>query len=123
MLGGAIEANVAILASLKAAGVPVHAISNFNGEKFAIARQRFPFLDAFDERIISAEVGLVKPDREIYELLIGRRGLEPSRAVFIDDSAANIRTAAALGFRTVHFAGEHVRLGDELRRLGCRRGL
>jgi 2-haloacid dehalogenase len=118
MLDGAIEANVAILGSLKQAGVPVHAISNFNREKFDISRARFPFLDAFDELIVSGDVGLVKPDAEIFELLLTRRPLDPATAVFIDDSAANIETAHRLGFATVHYSEGTTDLSAELNRLG-----
>jgi 2-haloacid dehalogenase len=118
MLGGAVEANVAVLRDLKQAGIAVHAISNFSNEKFALTRTLFPFLDDFDERIISAEVGMVKPDPEIFELLIERRSLVPARAVFIDDSAANITTAGWLGLQTIHVASEEISIRAELARLG-----
>ncbi len=118
MLDGAIDANVQLLAGLKARGVPVHAISNFSASKFADACRLFPFLDGFDERIISAEVGMVKPDREIFDLFLARRRLVPARAVFIDDSLPNIETARAVGFRTIHYRGEAVALADELQALG-----
>jgi phosphoglycolate phosphatase-like HAD superfamily hydrolase len=55
-LGGAIPATVAILKALKEAGVPVHVISNYNREKFDIARRLYRFLDAFDELIVSGDV-------------------------------------------------------------------
>lgn len=118
MLGGAIDENVALMAQLKSLGIPVHAISNFSIDKFAIARNRFPFLDSFDERIISAEVGLIKPDPAIFELLIRRRSLEPARTVFIDDSAANIATAQMLGFLPVHVHEEKHDVAAALRRYG-----
>lgn len=119
-LDGAIQPNVAVLAALKAAGVPAHAISNFSREKFDVARALFPFLDGFDELVLSADVGMVKPDRDIFDLMIDRRQLTPSRAVFIDDSAPNIRTAEAIGLRTIHFADESVAVRDRLVQLGLR---
>jgi len=72
---------------LKRKGVPIHAISNYNREKFDIARTLFPFLNDFDELVLSGDVGLVKPDAPIFELLIHRRKLDVRRTVFIDDSA------------------------------------
>jgi 2-haloacid dehalogenase len=105
-LDGAIEENVAVLADLKKAGTSVYAITNFSAEKFPIACRMFPFLTTFDDAIVSGEVKLIKPDPAIYRLLLDRHSLDPSRAVFIDDSAANIATAASLGLRTVHFAGD-----------------
>ncbi|MEZ5816526.1 MAG: HAD family phosphatase [Hyphomicrobiaceae bacterium] len=118
MLGGAIEANAALLRRLRTAGTPVHAITNFSRTKFDIARSLFPFLDDFDELVVSGDIGLVKPDPEIFELLIRRRNLAPRTAVFIDDSAPNIETARRLGFATIHFDERTTDLEAELARLG-----
>lgn len=104
MLGGPIDATFAVKAALRHNGVPVHAISNFHREKFDIARAMFPALDEFDELVISGDVGLVKPDAEIFELLIARGNLEVARTVFIDDVADNITTARRLGFQTIHYS-------------------
>ena len=117
-LGGIVPGSVAILDRLKQAGVPVHALSNYNREKFDIASELFPFLKAFDQLVLSGDVGLVKPDAEIFELLISRCGLDVSRTVFIDDTIANVATAARLGFATIHFNEETTDLGAELLRLG-----
>ncbi|HRD74536.1 MAG TPA: HAD family phosphatase [Hyphomicrobiaceae bacterium] len=118
MLGGAITPNVAILAALRRAGIPVHAITNFSREKFDETRRVFAFLDTFDECVVSGDLGLVKPEPEIFEHLVLKRGLAPARAVFIDDSAANIATAVGLGFKAVHYAEATVDLAHELQHLG-----
>jgi HAD superfamily hydrolase (TIGR01509 family) len=117
-LGGAIPGSVAIFHRLRQAGVPVHALSNYNRQKFAIACELFPFLTTFDELVLSGDVGLVKPNAEIFELLISRRGLNVGRTAFIDDTIANIATAARLGFATIHFNEKTTDLGAELLRLG-----
>jgi 2-haloacid dehalogenase len=122
LLAGPIDDSVAMFTRLKHAGVPVYAISNYNRDKFEITRGLYPFLDAFDELILSGDVGLVKPDPAIFELLIHRRGLDVRRTVFIDDSLDNIAAAAKLGFLTIHFSEAHTDLGAELRRLGMREG-
>jgi 2-haloacid dehalogenase len=118
MLDGAIAANVDVLHDLQRARIPVYAISNFSREKFEIARSLFPFLDTFDDLVLSGDVGTVKPNPAIFELLIRRRQLDPRRAIYIDDSAPNIATAADLGFATVHFIQGHTDLRAELIRLG-----
>ena len=118
LLGGPIGANTDIMEKLKRAGVPVHAISNYNREKFDIARTLYPFLNNFDELILSGDVGLVKPDAKIFELLIRRRNLEVGRTVFIDDSADNVATADQLGFATIHFKEHTTDLCAELLRSG-----
>lgn len=117
-LDGAIEANVKVLRDLQAAGVPVHAITNFSAEKFPIACEIFPFLRSFDDIVVSGAVGLIKPDPAIYRVLFERQAINPRRAVFIDDSAANIATAGRLGLHTVHFRDENVDLRVALRQLG-----
>jgi len=118
LLGGAIDANVNIMQALKRKGVPIHAISNYNREKFDIARTLFPFLNEFDELVLSGDVGLVKPDAAIFELLIRRCNLDVCRTVFIDDSADNVATADRLGFATIHFNERTTNLRAELLRLG-----
>jgi 2-haloacid dehalogenase len=118
LLGGAIPTSVAILKALKAAGVPMHAISNYNREKFDIARRLYPFLDSFDELILSGDVRMVKPDPEIFKLLIRRGDLDVRRTVFIDDAADNVATADQLGFATIHFNEATTDLRTELLRLG-----
>lgn len=102
-LGGPIDENVALLRRLKLAGRPVHALSNFATDKFALARERHDFLNAFDVAVISGHVGAVKPEARIYEILFERVGAEPKDLLFIDDSHANVRAAAALGMATIHF--------------------
>ena len=59
--------------------------------------------DAFDEIVISAEVGLAKPDPRIYQLILGRFGLNPVQAVFIDDFVENIEAAKQVGMHAIHF--------------------
>ena len=98
--------------------LPVHAISNYNREKFDIARGLYPFLDAFDELILSGDVRMVKPDPEIFKLLIRRRDLDVRRTVFIDDTAYNVATADQLGFATIHFNEATTDLRTELLSLG-----
>lgn len=59
--------------------------------------------DAFDEILISAEIGLAKPDPRIYQLALERLGINPEQAVFIDDFQVNIDAAHTLGLHTILF--------------------
>jgi putative hydrolase of the HAD superfamily len=59
--------------------------------------------DAFDEILISSELGLVKPDPRIYELALERLAVAPRQAVFIDDFIVNIDAARAVGLHTIRF--------------------
>lgn len=106
MVPGEIRGTVDLLEELKAARIPLYAITNFSNEKFAEARVRFPFLTtSFIDIVISAEERLLKPDPRIYEILLRRNGLEASRTLFIDDTMHNVEAARAVGMNAVHFAG------------------
>jgi HAD superfamily hydrolase (TIGR01509 family) len=102
-IGGPIEENVALLRRLKRAGRPVYALSNFASVKFALACQMFDFLNEFDDAVISGHVGVVKPDRRIYDVLFERAARPPSELLFIDDSLANVRASEAAGMAAIHF--------------------
>ncbi len=119
MLGGVIEDSVALLARLKDAGTRLYALTNWSQETFPIAQERYGFLSWFDGIVVSGEEGLIKPDRAIYALLCTRYGLDPSRAVFIDDSRANVEVARQFGLHGLHFTGA-AKLQDDLCRFTLR---
>lgn len=110
MLGGSIQGTVAILAELRAGGVPVYALSNWSAETFPVARERYPFLAWFDGLVISGEEGLAKPDPRLFRVILERHRLDPRSTVYVDDSAANVAVAAGLGMAALLFRGS-----DELR--------
>ena len=116
MLGGALDGTVAILGELRSLGRPLYALSNWSAETFPHARERFAFLAWFRGLVVSGEVGVKKPDPEIYEILLRRYGLDPTGTVFIDDSADNVSAARALGFEAVQFSSA-AELRSRLRRL------
>ncbi|OQY43898.1 MAG: hypothetical protein B6242_13770 [Anaerolineaceae bacterium 4572_78] len=57
----------------------------------------------FDFSVTSAEVGIMKPDPQIYHIVLERGGISAHQALFIDDSLSNIQTAKKLGMKTIHF--------------------
>ena len=59
--------------------------------------------DAFDEIVISAEAGLMKPDRRIYSLVLDRLAVRPKEALFIDDFQTNIDGARRANIKAVQF--------------------
>lgn len=114
----ALPGMIALVEELDAAGVPLFAITNFSHEFWPPFRAREAALfDRFRDILVSGEERLVKPDPAIYRLALARFGLAPADAVFVDDNAANVDAAAALGIHAVRFedaAGfraELVRLG------------
>ncbi len=67
--------------------------------------------------MFSYEVQYTKPEREIYEALLRKYGLNPTECVFIDDNRANIVAANELGMATIHFHTKS-QAEEELRSLG-----
>ncbi len=105
MLGGDIPGTVELLAELRAAGMPMYALTNWSAETFVVARERFPFLDWFDGVLVSGEERMIKPDPRFFRLLVDRFGLRPETTFFVDDSEANVEAARRLGLDAVRFIG------------------
>lgn len=59
--------------------------------------------DAFDHLVVSAEVGVKKPDLRIFQIVLESVGCSPGQAVFIDDMIENIAAAREAGLHAVHF--------------------
>ena len=100
LLPGAIDHSVRLLKALKAKGHHVVALTNFGRETLDIAGEHHPFLTLFDQRFVSAELGLAKPDPAIYQVVEEATGRAPKDLLFTDDTAANIDAAAARGWHT-----------------------
>ena len=97
MLRGQIPETVELLAALRARGHRLLALTNWSAETFPIARQRFAFLDWFEDIVVSGEVKLAKPDPRIFQLAIQRGRLDPARSLYIDDLDRNVEAAPPLG--------------------------
>lgn len=59
--------------------------------------------DAFDQMVISAETGLVKPEPPIYEKVVSDLMVKPKEAVFVDDFPENVAGAKAVGLEAIQF--------------------
>jgi 2-haloacid dehalogenase len=105
MVSGDIPGTVEVLAELRAAGVPLYALTNWSAETFAITRGRFEFLEWFDGLLVSGEERVTKPDPAIFRLLVDRFGLDPAATVFVDDAEANVAAARRLGIDAIRFTG------------------
>jgi HAD superfamily hydrolase (TIGR01509 family) len=97
-----IDASVAMLSQMKAAGVPMYVLSNMSNENAAYLRTR-EYFSLFDDVVISAEEKLIKPDPALFELVLKRYRLNAEEVYFIDDSMPNIVAARELGMQALHF--------------------
>lgn len=64
---------------------------------------REKMIDAFDHIIISAEVGVAKPDPKIFQVALEKAGVSPNEAVFVDDFYVNIEGCEKVGMKGIHF--------------------
>jgi 2-haloacid dehalogenase/putative hydrolase of the HAD superfamily len=103
MLSGAIPETESVIEDLAARGVPQFALTNMSSETWPGVRAMSPAFRHFRAAIVSAEERVIKPEPRIYEIALERTGLDPADLLFVDDSAANIEAAAAMGFHTHHF--------------------
>ena len=125
MIAGPIPGSIEILAALRDHGLPLYGLTNWSAETYPRARERFAFLSWFRGILVSDEVGVIKPDPRVFELLIERFAIDPHSTVYIDDVAANVDAATSFGIHAIQFttpaALRHELLGLGL--CGCRAAL
>ena len=118
MLGGPIHETVEIFRELKARGrLKLYALTNWSAETFPLALELYDFLHWFDGRLVSGEEKIRKPFPEIYRLLIERFGIDPTKAIYVDDNIRNVLPARELGFTGIQFRTPEL-FKEELQRLG-----
>ena len=78
-------------------------LSNSNDDLRAMLIERWQIDSLFDDIIISAEVGLMKPDRRIYELAAARLGVQPEEILFFDDMSVNVEGARIAGLHAFQY--------------------
>jgi putative hydrolase of the HAD superfamily len=96
--------SIDILHDLFAGGTRIALLSNA-GFDFGDAFRRAPFGRYFEQVFISAELGLLKPDPEIYRHVARELGIEPAEMVFIDNKKVNVEGAESIGVTGHHFTG------------------
>jgi epoxide hydrolase-like predicted phosphatase len=90
-------------------------ISNaWSGLRNYIVREKFD--DVFDHMIISAEVGVAKPDVRIFQIALEQLQVKAKEAIFVDDFIENIEACQAIGMRGIHFKSSESAL-EQLKKL------
>jgi 2-haloacid dehalogenase len=120
MVPHAYDDSVALMEALIDKGHDVTMLTNFASDTFADARRRFPFLNRPRGVTVSADIGMIKPDRGIYEHHAASFGLAPEATLFIDDSQKNVDGAKAAGWHAVLFQNAKT-LEADLERFGISR--
>lgn len=116
MVSHAYDGSVDIMLDLIQQGRDVTMLTNFAADTFKQAQEMFPFLKVPRGVTVSGEIGLIKPDREIYDTHARSFDLDPEACLFIDDSEKNVEGAIAAGWQAVHFTGA-AKLREDLAKL------
>ena len=103
MMGGPIPGMEALVREYKARGYGVWGLTNWSNEFFPLVRDRYPVFQVLDGYVVSGVEKIIKPDARLYRILLDRFGLKAEECVFIDDNAANVAGAEAVGIHGIVF--------------------
>ncbi|GAA1736294.1 HAD-IA family hydrolase [Isoptericola hypogeus] len=100
-----VPGSAALVGELHDLGLRLLGLTNWSAELFVHAEPAAPATGLMDAVVVSGRVGLAKPDPAIFAHLVAEHDVDPGRAVFVDDSPANVAAARDLGFHAVRFTG------------------
>lgn len=116
MIGGPIPGMTDVVHQLKDAGYHVFGLSNWSWETLSTIIDDYPVIKELEGVVISGLEYVIKPQPEIYRLLLERYRLKADECVFIDDNLANVQGAEAVGIHGLLFAGPEM-LKEEFKKL------
>ncbi|NME35898.1 MULTISPECIES: HAD family phosphatase [Fusobacterium] len=99
--------NAELLKKLKE-NYKLYIISNFHYPAFDNINELWDFFKLFDGKVISGHCKLLKPEYEIYNLLLDTYNLKAEESLFIDDTKENIEAANDLGIDTIHLTSPNL---------------
>ena len=105
-----IDGMEALVRELKEAGYKIYLLSNASVKQH-IYWPQFEMSKQFDGKLISCDLGIVKPNPEIYRRFTDKFGLKPEECLFVDDMTANAAAAVSCGWKGIVFQGS----ADDLR--------
>lgn len=103
-----------LVLKLKTMGYQIYLLSNASfaqheyWPKYEISR-------LFDGKLISCDIGIVKPNPEIYRCFTRKFGLKGEECLFIDDHPANVAAAIKLGWNGIVFHGDAEKLKQRMK--------
>lgn len=93
-----------LLADLRAAGVPMHALSNYP-HWYLLIERRLKLSRFLEWSFVSCRTGHRKPEPAAYRTALESLAIPPERALFVDDREVNCEGARALGIEALRFEG------------------
>ena len=112
--------SIPLIEGLKKAHYRILVLSNYSKSAVDNNKNEMVFLDYVDGGILSYMDHVIKPDRDIYELLIKRYDLVPDKCVFVDDTEKNVTGARNAGIKAIHYQSLE-QMMDEFKELGIKR--
>lgn len=91
------------LKELKDRGLKLYVLSNYGKASFEINSKIYDFLPMMDGMVVSYEYEKVKPEAELYEILLDKYDINRENAVFIDDRMINVEGAINVGLKAIIF--------------------
>jgi putative hydrolase of the HAD superfamily len=101
-----IDETINLMNEISSKGIKMYCLSNMSRETYKHI-ERHDFFQMFSGILISGVERRMKPNKEIFSLLLDRFDLTPGNTLFIDDSIDNIESAKRLGILGFHFKGEN----------------
>lgn len=98
-----IVGSIELIQHIKNAGYSVYALTDNVHEIVSYLKSTYSFWPLFDGAIVSADIGMLKPQPEIYHSLLNKFELIASETVFIDDMLYNVEGAKSVGMHAIQF--------------------
>lgn len=110
---GAIE----LLTELKNKGYKLYILSNGERSSLELSQKKFPeIFNQFDGSMVASDEKILKPNPQSFYKFLEKFKIQPSQAVFIDDTQENIQAAQKLGIASIFFTSES-ELKDQLHKI------
>jgi len=98
---------------------PLGLLSNADGEFLRPILENYKLTSLFDVIIISSEVHIIKPDPEVFLLILKKLNIKPEEAIFIDDHEHNVEAAKSLGITGIRYLNLQ-QLKQDLQHIGIK---
>lgn len=96
------EASIQLLKTLREKNYKIYFLSNFYEKAFNYILNNYAFLEGAEGYLISYQVRLIKPEKEIYEVLLAKFNLKPEECLFLDDMDENLEAGRKLGIKGIN---------------------
>ncbi|MGG7176871.1 HAD family hydrolase [Clostridium paraputrificum] len=107
-----IESTIEVINELKIKGYKLYFLSNFHEKAFKYVNEEYPVFKLFDGGIASYKEKLMKPNPEVYKLILEKYNLKAEECVFIDDVRENVEIAEKFGIKGINLTDQRTLKSD-----------